>query len=397
MESPVALYIHIPFCHALCHYCDFSKTANFDSTHVHTYFERIKHHLELILPGLKAPVSSVFFGGGTPGLFAKEYRPIFQVLRRLIADDAEVSLEANPRNCSHENLAVWGDLGFNRLSIGIQTFDEAGLKFLTRDHTTYDSEASIRNSRKYFKNVNVDLIYGWNGQTESSWERDLSVVGELGVPHLSLYNLTYEPRTPIGRAHHRGRLAGADEVSLLAYYERARQVLGATGYLHEEVSNWSQPGFSCRHNWVYWSGGTFVGIGAGAHGFIDDGTATGFRYAFSKDLRAFLRAPAGVPLENSGLVHSAFFSQMGAEIDADRDLDSALTEYVGSSLRTAKGVSLQRMAAISLRTFRPRASLRRGLAEGMLEMDDERTYLRLKPAEWFRENAWAVEVILSFV
>ena len=384
------LYIHIPFCHAICHYCDFAKTANFDGKLSAAYLERLLFHIELMAPHLKMPFTSVFFGGGTPGLFSQEYRPLMDRLRSLLAPGAEVSLEANPNNCSIKSLELWRELGFNRLSIGVQTFSPVGLEFLTRDHGAAEALASIRDSMSIFTNVNIDLIYGWKGQTLESWKKDLQVALDLQIPHLSLYNLTYEPRTPIGRSFHRGGLKGADDTRLAEYYDIARQTLAENRFDHEEVSNWSKSGFSCRHNWVYWSGSHFAAIGSGAHGFLDDGSELGLRYSFGGDFRSFLRKDLP-PAARSQL--SETLLAMGADLDLTRDCEAAVIEYIGGALRTKRGVCLSRLSHLSHKKLQLRPAITRGITENMVLLEDN--CLRLDPAEWFRENAWAVELILS--
>ncbi len=371
MANQLGLYIHIPFCSALCHYCDFAKTALYTSDHVTNYFRKAEADLLVWLGANEHPITSVFFGGGTPGLFTREYASLFDHIRPHLANEAEISLEANPHNITADNLAAWRGLGFNRLSIGIQTMDDQGLKVLTRDHSGSDAFAAMDLANKYFKNLNVDLIYGWPGQTAEIWRKDLEVVAAAGVTHLSLYCLTFEEQTTMGRKLRRGLVHAANDDTLAERYNYARRYLADVGFDHDEVSNWAKPGFSCRHNWLYWSDQPFIGIGAGAHGYLPQGDV-GMRYSYSKDLKHFLR----------GDTH---------QIDP-RAKDDWLLEYIGSSLRTIRGTDLELIARKTGLTLEPNGVIQRGVAEGMLSLGRS---AQLVASEWFREVAWSLALYES--
>lgn len=369
--KPYGLYIHIPFCAALCHYCDFAKTALYNDEQVKTYFASLQTDLRYWLARTDASISSVFFGGGTPGLFAAEYAPLMAIIHDRLADGAEVSLEANPNNITREKLLAWQNLGFNRLSIGVQSFDPRGLAYLTRDHDAPGAEASIEAALKVFPSLNIDLIYGWGRQDLASWSHDLSRASALGVPHLSLYCLTYEEGTTLGRKLRRGLVAREPDEALVKHYDLARLRLSEAGYNQEEVSNWAKPGFTCRHNWLYWSDRFFIGVGAGAHGYIESG-AFGMRYSYAKELRRYLSREPYVEDPRSG--------------------DDWLLEYVGSSLRTQRGADLALIFQKTGLSFRPTPIIERGIKEGLVSVG---TSIRLEPAEWFREAAWALELVAS--
>jgi len=378
------LYLHIPFCHRVCHYCDFTKTARYDAATVAAYLAQLTAHCAARLDFDERPVTSVFLGGGTPGMFAEEYAALFATISRHTSAGCEITIEANPNDITTERLKIWRDLGVNRLSVGVQTFAEDGLRFLTREHSAAVSRQALAAAMQVFANVNADLIYGWRGQTIASWEADLRTAVGSGVPHLSLYNLTYEPSTVIGRRVTRGIAAPTADDELLAYYQLACAELGTAGYQHEEISNWSRPGFSCQHNWLYWSGATYAGVGSGAHGFLPGPAAIGVRYSYPKPLRSFLLLPPVTAVDDD----------CGLGIDR-RDSDAWLLEFIVSFLRTTGGTDLQRATVVSGKEFRPNGILQRGLDEGVVTIAEGR--LLLSEAAWFVENAWSLQAFLSFV
>lgn len=379
----LGLYIHIPFCARLCHYCDFAKTANFDDGHVAQYFSTLNLQLKSWIERLGSDVkfTSVFFGGGTPGLFTNDYQNIFDTLRPHLAADAEITLEANPHNIQLESLELWRNLGFNRLSVGVQSFDPLGLKALTRDHSAAEAIAALKLARTVFNNVNGDLIYSWPGQTMESWNKDLRQMVNLGVSHISLYALTFEGNTPFARANRRGKLPAAPDETQEEFYLQAKDILEDFGFEHEEISNWAKPGFSCRHNWLYWTASHFVGIGAGAHGFVPSHESFGTRYSYPGDLRSYLRDCQNGSWSD-GIVE-----------DCDRGTSEWLMEYVGCGLRTRQGIDLKKITAIGW-SFVPNPTVARALKEDILTLESD--ILRLRPQDWFRETSWSYQVLESF-
>jgi oxygen-independent coproporphyrinogen-3 oxidase len=405
----VGLYVHVPFCNFLCHYCDFAKTANFDSTLVRDYFGALElqlrafvSHLEA-LSGRSLTFSSIYFGGGTPGIFTAQYRDLFKLISPRMDHETEVTLECNPSNISGHSLGIWRELGFNRLSVGVQTLQERGLKALTRDHDVLTSLRGLELALEQFPNLNMDLIYGWPGQKLTDWEADLQGLVRTGVPHASLYSLTFEERTPFGRMAKRGKLRPERDDALVFDYEKAREILGCSGFEHDEVSNWSRPGFTCHHNWLYWDFKPFIGIGAGAHGFLPSSGKSlnkdvdiGVRWSFARDVRSFLRQMPGVIRDWTEASNSVqdIILELGGELDEIRDRDAALIEYVGGSLRTRRGVDISFAELIMGRRFTVRPAIDQALKTGLAWFDGPR--LRFSPGEWFRENSWAGEVLMGF-
>ena len=307
IHKKIGLYIHIPFCSQICHYCDFAKTARWQEESVKSYFAGLENHLQFwcshyLKKNLyKFPL--FFFGGGTPGLFDKEYEKIFLLIRPYLTDTCEVTLELNPNNISTDSLSIWKNIGINRLSIGVQSFSESGLKFLKRDHSSMEAYRNIELAKKYFGNINIDLIYAWPGQKAESWDRDLNLVTDLDVQHLSLYDLHYAAGTPIGRAKERGKIKALPELENENRYERACEVLAASSFVHEEVANWSKAKYSCKHNWLYWQDSYFIGLGLGAWGYLPlENNPIGLRYSYTRKEKDFLNSKINfTTVDNSGI------------------------------------------------------------------------------------------------
>lgn len=392
--SEIGVYFHIPFCQHICHYCDFAKTARWQKDSVDLYFKALHSQLvqwikHFVLP-FACKVKSINFGGGTPGLFANHYRPLLAELQPFISKETEISLEANPNNCTLENLQIWSELGFNRLSVGIQTFNQDGLHFLKRDHDTQDGLSAIEQASKYFSNLNVDLIYGWENQTLKLWLNDLKTLLRLPISHCSLYSLTYAKTTPIGRAYLRNKLSGPGDDTLVAMYERACDILSEQGWIHDEVSNWSKPGHECLHNFLYWSQGYYLGLGVGACGFIPTGPY-GLRFSMAPKLALFLKQSDDINLIPSIL--NGIDSQL-CHIE-QRNGDDWLTEYVGCALRCLRGVDLRRAKDVTGKDFKPRRITADALSRGILQIINNS--LLLEEREWIRETSWSLEVLDSFV
>jgi oxygen-independent coproporphyrinogen-3 oxidase len=218
-------------------------------------------------------VESVFFGGGTPSLApVDEMAKMLEGLRSRfeLLEDAEISLEANPGSLSTEYLRGLRAAGFNRLSIGVQSFDDDELKQLDRIHSGDQAREAYASARAAgFENVNLDLIYGLPEQPMESWRRSLEEALALDPEHLSLYALTVEEGTPLARDVARGRVPAPDADAQAEQYEWTEARLARAGYEHYEISNWARPGRRCRHNLIYWQNREYLGLGAGAHSFLN--------------------------------------------------------------------------------------------------------------------------------
>ena len=284
--QPLAVYVHIPFCVRVCGYCDFNAYAGMDGVKA-PYAAAAVAEIGAWAPVFAGrAVASIAFGGGTPGEMPPEaLAVIIDAVRAAapLAPDAEISLEANPGTTSGPALA---QAGVNRISFGAQSFDAVELAFLDRIHTPEATAASLALAREAgIASVNLDLMYGLPGQSLRAWHATLDRALRLAPDHLSLYALTVEPATPLAARVQRGEVRAADPDLVAAMYEAADARLEAAGYRAYELSNWARPGHESRHNRVYWTDGDYLGIGAGAHGFLD-----GERFENVAHPRAYIEA-----------------------------------------------------------------------------------------------------------
>ncbi|OGS17938.1 MAG: hypothetical protein A2219_02005 [Elusimicrobia bacterium RIFOXYA2_FULL_50_26] len=261
---PAGLYIHIPFCRRKCGYCDFYST-DFNPRHAASLINAVIN--EMSFHG-GARAGTVYLGGGTPSILpARLLNKLFAAMRSSfdISESAEVTAEANPESLTAAACKSFAENGVNRLSIGVQSFNDSELAMLGRIHTSRDAVAAFLRARKAgFKNVSIDLIYGLPGQSERAWLENLKRAMALGPDHLSIYPLTIEHDTPLSRA---GTVVSQD--SQAALYEIAMDYLQSCGFEQYELSNWAKPGYACRHNLVYWNNESYIGLGPAAASYLN--------------------------------------------------------------------------------------------------------------------------------
>jgi oxygen-independent coproporphyrinogen-3 oxidase len=269
-DSPtVGVYIHIPFCQSICPYCDFDRQAH--------GFERIPRYVEAVVQDIRrAPphtAHSVFFGGGTPSLLsAEQVQAILDACRDSIGLDgeAEITLEANPGDLTVELVEGYAAAGVNRVSLGVQSFDDAVLEMLGRRHDAHEAREAFRIIRAGgVHNASLDLMYGLPGMKLADWQRTLDSALELEPDHLSCYLLTVDERVPMGRDVRAGRLTLPADEQAEAQYRHTLERLQYAGFDHYEISNWSLPGRSSRHNLTYWLDQPYLAFGSGAAGSYD--------------------------------------------------------------------------------------------------------------------------------
>jgi oxygen-independent coproporphyrinogen-3 oxidase len=337
MTRGIGLYVHIPFCASRCPYCDFA-TAPATSALRERYLEMLGREIAREGELLGRPrVRTLFFGGGTPSLLEPaEIVGLGDALRRaFVLRPREVTLEANPATLDRARLEAWLALGLTRLSLGAQSFNPRGLRALGRTHQPGDSAAAVAVAREASLDINLDLIFGWPGQTVAEWERDLEVTAELGPDHASCYPLELRldpegsiPNWPGGgwpvleRWRRAAAAAQPDDAVLARMYRIAERWLGRAGYRHYEIANWARPGKRSLHNLGYWRDRDWLGVGAGAHTHL-----AGARSANPVDLRAYLSRVAS-----------------GAERAVDGDADPP-SEAAMLALRLDSGLDLERYAA----------------------------------------------------
>ncbi|MGZ8442940.1 MAG: radical SAM family heme chaperone HemW [Candidatus Binatia bacterium] len=284
-SEPFSLYIHIPYCLSKCPYCDFNShvVAQIPET---DYTDALLRELELYgeESGWRGrTLQSIFFGGGTPSTFKPT--SIGKLLAWVaatfpIANDCEITMEANPGTVDAAHFTGYRDAGVNRISVGVQSFQAKLLKFLGRVHSADEAEKALNIVKQSgFDNFSFDLIYANPGQTLADLEADLDTALEFNPPHLSAYNLTFEEGTPFHHEYRAGKMANLDEDVEIAMAELIDAKLGAAGLKRYEISNYARPWFHSRHNVNYWHSGDYLGLGAGAHSYRrnDDGV-TGRRW-----------------------------------------------------------------------------------------------------------------------
>ena len=336
-EPGFGIYVHWPFCLSKCPYCDFNShvAAQVDAEAWRRAFSTALTWFAERMPG--RTVTSIFFGGGTPSLMPPALvETVLATIARHwpLAEDVEITLEANPTSAEQENFADYAAAGVNRLSLGVQALNDDALRLLGRQHTAQEAVRAFTLATRLFPRANFDLIYARPGQTVADWRQELRQALTLAPEHLSAYQLTMEPETPFFALHERGKLLLPDAETALALYDLTEETLATAGLTLYEVSNYAVPGAECRHNLLYWRYGPYVGVGPGAHSRIlsEDGT----RIALAAE-----RHPARW-LES-------VLAQGGAGIAEEERLmpEQVALEYLLMSLRTAEGADLARLAALS--------------------------------------------------
>ena len=272
-----SLYFHMPFCQRRCHYCDFYTTTGNEGL-IPNYVDALINEFRIAVRGNnKLPVRSVYFGGGTPSLIsALGYEKLISAVVKefALSDDCEISLEANPGTLSLNYLRHLNAIGFNRISLGVQSTDSFDLQRLDRIHTIDEVLSSVYHARMAgFQNINLDLIFGLPWQDLRSWEHSLQRAIQLKPQHFSIYSLIIEPGTPLFGWHERGLITEKNQDLEAEMYELTMAMLKDAGYEHYEISNWRKlslkEDFRCRHNLQYWRNQPYFGFGANAHGYVD--------------------------------------------------------------------------------------------------------------------------------
>jgi oxygen-independent coproporphyrinogen-3 oxidase len=291
------VYVHIPYCVKKCPYCDFNSYGVGKRIPEREYTEAILKELDLYR-GLieESPISSIFFGGGTPSLFSPE--SIGKIINEVLEitsplDSIEVSLEVNPKTADLEKLKGLRDVGVNRISVGVQSFSERKLKLLGRINTPDDSRRVLEDITKAgFENFNLDLMFGVSFETIGEWRVDLEEALGFNTTHISAYCLTIEDDTEFGALYSGGKLLLPHEDTLTEMLSFTSDFLEDAGYRQYEISNFTKPGFECRHNLLYWNGEGYLGLGAGAHSHIplSDLSSWGARWANLKNPDVYMKA-----------------------------------------------------------------------------------------------------------
>lgn len=268
-----SVYIHIPFCLAKCGYCGFNSRPLASDNEAGGYCSALMKEIANC-ERKNDNLETVYFGGGTPSLLsAAQLAEILGAVREKfgpVGDNCEVTIEANPGTVDIYKLSDLREAGFNRLSLGVQSFDQKLLEMMGRRHTAGQALAAFGDARQTgFRNISLDLIFALPGQSLENWQADLARALDLGPEHISLYSLTYEPDTEFTRQKAKGLIKPITEELEEEMYLAAIKTMGSAGYKHYEVSNFARKNFRSRHNLNYWMGGDYLGFGAGAHSHLD--------------------------------------------------------------------------------------------------------------------------------
>lgn len=302
-DRPLGIYVHFPFCSVRCPYCDFAVDTRAEIPH-DAYADAVIAELEARAPWFRAPcgtasLRSIYFGGGTPGLWRPDAlaRVIEAALGRLgegvARPDLEITVEANPGEVTAERLAGWRAAGVNRLSLGVQALDDRVLEPIGRNHDAAAGPAAVRAAHAAgLRDLSCDLMFGLPGQTLDDWCRAVDALIALGPTHISTYALTIERGTRFGALDRAGRLPRPDDEQAAAMYLAAHDALGAAGYEHYEVSSYARPGHRARHNSLYWTGGAYLGVGCSAASFRPLLDGTGWRFTNPRATDTYLAAVA---------------------------------------------------------------------------------------------------------
>jgi oxygen-independent coproporphyrinogen-3 oxidase len=348
------IYFHIPFCKQRCSYCDF-----FSSTENHRkekYVDILCEELIERKDYLQEAVDTVYFGGGTPTLLTSaDFEKIFYTLHSIYGEDnnREITLEANPDDITTEYLESIRYQPFNRISMGIQSFDDRELQLLNRRHDAQSAKQAVRRLQQTgYKNISIDLIYGLPEQNTEIWIETLQQAIDLQIQHISAYHLTYEEGTPLYKQLKEGNLIPVDEEMSNCLFEMLIDTLTAAGFEHYEISNFARRGFQSWHNASYWNGTHYLGIGASAHSYN----------GFSRQWNKKMLAPD--------------YWVSGYEIEI-LDEKTAYNDFVITRLRTMKGMDLNELAALfgeSRKTYCLQQA-QKTIANGLLHY--ENNFLRL--------------------
>jgi oxygen-independent coproporphyrinogen-3 oxidase len=356
------IYVHVPFCRRRCSYCDFSIAVR-RRVPGGPYAASVAAELAALRADgpVGAGVETLYLGGGTPSLLPPEL--VARLVGELLGaaggpDGVEVTLEANPEDVTPAAAAAWRRAGVNRVSLGAQSFDDVVLRWMHRPHDAAAIGAAVAALRGAgIANLSLDLIFALPAALERDWARDLDRAVALGPPHLSLYGLTVEPRTPLARWIARGAAQAPDDERYAAEYLAAHARLEAAGYAFYEVANAARPGYRARHNAAYWSGRPYVGLGPAAHSF--DGRARRWNLAAWEAYRRAIAAGQS-PVESEEVLTP----------------QQRALERLYLSLRTVEGISLAALAAAPAAPF---------LEHGWVTIEDGR--LRCTPEGWLRLDA----------
>jgi len=354
--TPLGLYVHWPFCARICPYCDFNvhRDRGVDAdAWSRALVADLEHWAARIEP---RTLSSIYFGGGTPSLAPLSViADVIAAAEKIFGlhEDIEITLEANPDDADENRLRAIAAVGVNRLSLGVQSFDDAALEFLGRNHNAASARRAIALAQEIFATSTFDLIYGRPDQSDSDWHTELTEALAFSPSHLSLYQLTIEAGTAFAAQIAKGRWTPADDDRQARHYEIAQELTDAAGLGAYEISNYAKPGQESRHNLIYWRYQDYIGIGPGAHGrLMIDGARVATKALDRPD----------------GYLQQTQMTGHGTETTENLDTEAQLVERLSMGLRLAEGIHLY-ADDVFYRNEARSAQLNRLVQEGFLAHD----------------------------
>lgn len=318
------IYIHIPFCKQACHYCDFHFSTSMKKKDEMVL--ALAKEIRMRKSEVSEVVETIYFGGGTPSVLTNaEIQSLIDVVYENfeVVEHPEITLEANPDDLSEERIIAFSKTPINRLSIGVQSFFEDDLKLMNRAHNSVEAKKSLAIATKYFDNISVDLIYGIPGLTNDMWKQNIETALGFGVPHISSYALTVEPKTALYKLIQTGKIAAPKDEVAQEHFEILVATLTDSGFIHYELSNFGKTAYFSQNNSSYWLGKKYLGIGPSAHSF--DGKTRSWNIA-----------------NNMVYLKSISADTLPSEVEILSEQDR-YNEYVMTGLRTIWGVSLERI------------------------------------------------------
>lgn len=353
------LYLHIPFCRKACHYCNFHFSTS--QRLINDFPAALLKEMELQRDYLGGQaVETIYFGGGTPSMLAPAVlEQLLDRIRQLfpVTTDAELTLEANPDDMEAGRVRDWKNMGINRLSIGIQSFFEEDLRWMNRAHAAAQARSAIETALPLIPNLTIDLIYGTPTLPDKNWISNIETALDYGIPHLSCYALTVEPKTPLDALIRKKEKPDVQPEDQARQFILLMERLEVAGYEHYEISNFAKPGHRSRHNSAYWSGAHYLGLGPSAHSYNGAGRqwniANNALYIksleagtvpyesevlsetdqFNEYIMTALRTMEGIDLERAG-------SRFGAAVIQELEKQLSLTVTAGNAIQTEKGYRL---------------------------------------------------------
>lgn len=319
------IYIHIPFCRQACHYCDFHFSTSMKNSEAMVAALAKEMQLRKSEFG-KETVETIYFGGGTPSVLSSEainflIESVYQNYN--VAENPEITIEANPDDLSHQRILELSHSKVNRLSIGVQSFFDDDLTMMNRAHNSAEAQKSLAEAARHFDNISVDLIYGIPGMSDQKWQQNIETALSFGIPHISSYALTVEPKTALKKLIQAGKIAEPQDEAAQSHFQILVDTLEANGFIHYELSNFGKDNYFSKNNSAYWLGKKYIGIGPSAHSY--DGISRSWNVA-----------------NNSIYLKSLEENKLPSETEI-LSITDRYNEYIMTGLRTIWGVSLSRI------------------------------------------------------